>query len=89
MIETRKTEIHYSTSDPAKMLGRFLAKSVYKTWQEDFLDKDTQETVTRALVDDNLRWIRFDGKPVEDDTEEPAEPGTGGGTGGEDEDLFG
>lgn len=46
MIETRKTEIHYSTSDPAKMLGRFLAKSVYKTWQEDFLDKDTQETVT-------------------------------------------
>ena len=45
--------------------------------------------VTRALVDDNLRWIRFDGKPVEDDTEEPAEPGTGGGAGGEDEDLFG
>lgn len=46
MIETRKTEIRYTTSDPAKMLGRFLAKSVYKTWKEDFLDEDTQETVT-------------------------------------------
>ena len=45
--------------------------------------------VTRALVDDDLRWIRFDGKPVEDDTEEPAEPGTEPGTGDEDEDLFG
>ena len=45
--------------------------------------------VTRALVDDGLRWIRFDGKPVEDDTEEPEEPGTEPGTGGEDEDLFG
>ena len=53
--------------------------------------RPTKSTTTRALVDDDLRWVRFDGKPVEDDTEEPAEPGTEPGTGGEDddEDLFG
>ena len=44
--------------------------------------------VTRALVDDNLRWIRFDGTPAADpDEQEPTEPGTGGED--EDEDLFG
>ena len=36
MIETRKTEQRYITSDPAKMLNMYLAKGVYKTWNEDF-----------------------------------------------------
>ena len=46
MIETRKTEQRYITSDPAKMLNMYLAKGVYKTWNEDFIDEDTQETIT-------------------------------------------
>ena len=46
MIETRKTEIRYVTSDPKKMLNMYLAKRVLKTWEESFIDEDTGETVT-------------------------------------------
>lgn len=43
--------------------------------------------VTRALVDDDLRWVRFDGQPVTDeDEEEPTDPSTPGSG---DEDSFG
>ncbi len=70
MIETRKTEQRYITSDPAKMLNMYLAKGVYKTWNEDFIDEDTQETITiernellftrGTLIDqDILAQIRF------------------------------
>lgn len=70
MIETRKTEQRYVTSDPAKMLNMYLAKDVYKTWNEDFIDEDTQETITiernellftrGTLIDqDTLAQIRF------------------------------
>lgn len=70
MIETRKTELRYVTSDPAKMLNMYLAKGVYKTWNEDFIDEDTQETITiernellftrGTLIDqDTLAQIRF------------------------------
>ncbi len=46
MIETRKTEKRYVTSDPKKMLNMYLAKRVLKTWEESFIDEDTGETVT-------------------------------------------
>ena len=46
MIETRKTETRYVTSDPKKMLNMYLAKRVLKTWEESFIDEDTGETVT-------------------------------------------
>lgn len=70
MIETRKNEQRYVTSDPAKMLNMYLAKSVYKTWNEDFIDEDTQEKITiernellftrGTLIDqDTLARIRF------------------------------
>lgn len=70
MIETRKTELRYVTSDPAKMLNMYLAKGVYKTWNEDFIDEATQETITiernellftrGTLIDqDTLAQIRF------------------------------
>jgi hypothetical protein len=70
MIETRKTEQRYITSDPAKMLNMYLAKSVYKTWNEDFIDVDTNEKTTiernellfsrGTLIDqDTLAQIRF------------------------------
>lgn len=45
MVETRKTEIRYVTSDPEKMLNMYLAKRVIKTWEESFVDQDTGETV--------------------------------------------
>lgn len=70
MIETRKTEQRYVTSDPAKMLNMYLAKGVYKTWNENFIDEATQETITiernellftrGTLIDqDILAQIRF------------------------------
>ncbi len=70
MIETRKTEVRYVTSDPKKMLNMYLAKHVLKTWEESFIDEDTGETVTierneilfdrGTLIDqDTLAKIRF------------------------------
>ena len=70
MIETRKTELRYVTSDPAKMLNMYLAKGVYKTWNENFIDEATKETITiernellftrGTLIDqDTLAQIRF------------------------------
>lgn len=70
MIEIRKTEQRYVTSDPAKMLNMYLAKDVYKTWNENFIDEATQETITiernellftrGTLIDqDTLAQIRF------------------------------
>ena len=70
MIETKKTEIRYKTSEPGEMLNRWLASRVLKTWTEDFVDEDTNEVVSverheilfnrGALVDqDTLAKIRF------------------------------
>lgn len=70
MIETKKNEIRYVTSDPAKMLNKYLAKRVLKTWTEDFIDESTNETVSierneilferGTLIDqDVLAKIRF------------------------------
>ncbi len=70
MIETRKTEQRYVTSDPKKMLNMYLSKRVLKTWTEDFIDEDTGETVSiernevlferGTLIDqDTLAQIRF------------------------------
>lgn len=44
-IETRNTEIRYTTSDPVRMRGCFIAKRVLRTWKEDYVDKDTNEVV--------------------------------------------
>ncbi|WP_279065133.1 RNA polymerase subunit sigma [Muribaculum intestinale] len=40
-VESRKTEIRYVTSDPAKMLGKWVARRALRTWTEDFVDEDT------------------------------------------------
>lgn len=45
-VQTRKNEERFITSDPCKMQGYYLAKDLYKTWQEDFIDEDTDEVVT-------------------------------------------
>lgn len=70
MIESRKTEERYVTSDPKRMLGRYLTQRLYRTWTEAFMDEDTGENtdVERkellmkkgTLIDqDNLAKIRF------------------------------
>lgn len=70
MVETRKTEKRYVTSDPKKMLNMYLAKHVLKTWEESFIDEDTGEIVNiernevlfdrGSLIDqDLLAKIRF------------------------------
>lgn len=42
-IETKKDEVRYTTSDPKRMLNRFLVKNVFRKWTENFVDKDTGE----------------------------------------------
>jgi hypothetical protein len=45
MIESRKSEIRYRTDGPKKMLGKWLSKSVTKSWTETFKDEDTGKDV--------------------------------------------
>lgn len=68
-VITRKDEIRYTTSDPKKMLGRFLSCNVVKKWIEDFVDKSGQvQSVERNellfekgtyISQDILAQIRF------------------------------
>ena len=44
-VETRKDEVRYVTSDIKKMLGKFLVKSLKRTWSEAFADEGTGEVV--------------------------------------------
>jgi len=46
MYENKLNEIRYKTSEPQRMLNKFIVGRVLKTWKEDFLDSDTGETVT-------------------------------------------
>lgn len=70
MIQTRKSEERYVTSDPKKMLGRFLVNKVCRKWTETFIDEATGETVQverseflfdkgTLITQDNLAKIRF------------------------------
>lgn len=70
MIQTRKSEERYVTSDPKKMLGRFLVNKVCRKWTETFIDEATGETVPverseilfekgTLITQDNLAKIRF------------------------------
>lgn len=43
-IQTRKDEVRYITSDPMQMLNKFLAKNVFRTYKETFIDKETGDT---------------------------------------------
>ena len=44
-VESRKTEIRYTTSDPQKMLGKFVARRAYRTWIEEMKDDKTGDIV--------------------------------------------
>lgn len=45
-IQTKFNEERKVTSDPTEMLNKYIVKRVLKTWQEDFIDSDTGETVS-------------------------------------------
>lgn len=45
-VESRKSEIRYVTNDPARMLGKWIARRALKTWYEDYKDEDTGEKVS-------------------------------------------
>lgn len=42
-IDTRKDEVRYFTSDPKKMINKYICSTVCKTWKENFIDEDTGE----------------------------------------------
>lgn len=44
-VESRQTEIRYVTSDPKRMLGKWVARRALKTWTENMVDGDTGENV--------------------------------------------
>lgn len=44
-VESRKTEIRFKTNDPAKMLGKWVARRALRTWVEDVKDSDTDEII--------------------------------------------
>lgn len=69
-IQTRKNEVRLTTTDPKEMHGKYLARNLLRTWQENFCDEDTGEVVSiernefiiRAgeFIDgDTLAQIRF------------------------------
>ncbi len=45
MTETRKTEQRHVTSDPARMLNKYLVHDLMRKWTEEFLDEDTGTVV--------------------------------------------
>ena len=45
MIETRKNEIRYTTSDPKRMLNKYTVSQVIKTWQENIVGENGQKAV--------------------------------------------
>lgn len=44
--KTRKDTVVFESSEPAEMVGFYLAEPLQKTWHEDFIDSDTGEVVS-------------------------------------------
>lgn len=71
MIETRKNEVRYTTSDPEKMLNKYTTQRVLKTWQETVVGEDNKTTtierhqvildkgilITNAVLSELKFWI--------------------------------
>jgi len=63
-IETRKDEVRYRTDDTRRMIGKFTASRVVKTWTEDVLDQATGEVISVERTD-----LLFEkGKYIDEDT---------------------
>lgn len=69
-IQTRKDEVRYVTSDPKRMLNKYLTKRVLRAYKETFMDKDTGNPVEiehnevlfeqgKLIDQDTLAKIRF------------------------------
>lgn len=59
-IETRKDEIRYRTDDTRRMVGKFFASRVFKTWYEDMIDQDSGEVISierNDLLFENGKYI--------------------------------
>lgn len=41
MIENKKTEERYYTSDPSRMVGKYITQRVYRTYIQELIDKDS------------------------------------------------
>ena len=41
-IQTRKDEVRFKTSDIRRIIGKYLAANVLRTWNEDFVDDDRE-----------------------------------------------
>lgn len=61
--QTRKDEVRFRTSDIRRIVGKFLASNVLKTWNEDFIDESTGEVVT--IERNEILFER--GKYIDDD----------------------
>ena len=44
--KTRKGEIRFTTSELKRCLNKYIAKPVYRKWNEDFVDKGTGEVIS-------------------------------------------
>lgn len=64
VIESKKTEIRYFTSDPKKMLNKWIVSRVLKTYIEDVKDADTGETVSL----ERNEILFYKGKFIDQDT---------------------
>ncbi len=62
MIETKKTEVRYYTSDPAKMLNMYTTSQVMRSWSESFVGENGEkQTVERhELILDRGVYITND-----------------------------
>lgn len=56
-LVTRIDEVRLRVRQPEQMIGKMLAESVYRSWKEDFADKDTGEVVQV----DRKEWIASKG----------------------------
>ena len=45
-VQTRYQEIRYRSDQPVRMVGKFTAENVKRTWKEDFLDDATKQVIT-------------------------------------------
>lgn len=73
--------------DSADEVNDSLIQSVRVRYVPETRRPNQNGPVTRALVSENLRWVRYDGTPVPDeDDDDDVTPGTGGSGSGTDDD---
>lgn len=59
MIETRKNEVRFKTSNFNKALNMWLVSRVLKSWKEDFVEEDTGKVVSIERNEVLIDWCTF------------------------------